>query len=145
MQETLTISEVAETTGLTAHTLRYYEKAGLLSPIERNHGGHRRYSIRDINSLIFLQRLRLTGMPINQVREYAELMREGPSTIKARQELLERHRQKVINEIADLQQCLKVVEFKIGLYSQGWVPQSESDPSLQEIRRLCGVDSIQNN
>lgn len=70
----LTIQQVAEDTGISVHTLRYYEKAGLLAPISRSMGGHRRYQERDVQFLLFLARLRSTGMPIYKVKEYADLL-----------------------------------------------------------------------
>jgi len=139
METTLTIQQVAEATGLTTHTLRYYERAGLLEGVGRNGGGHRRYTERDIDVLTFLQRLRMTGMPIHMVRHYAELARAGSDTIDERRQLLEDHRQAVLDEIALLQSNLAVLDYKIDLYKSGWTPGQGSDPCLCELRRLCGI------
>jgi len=137
MERELTIREVAEATGLSAHALRYYERAGLLQPITRSEGGQRRYTQSDVDRVLFLIRLRLTGMPIHQVRRYAELTREGPATIDARREMLEAHRLAVCAQIAALEQNLQAVDYKIDLYARGWVPSGVDDPGLAELRRLC--------
>ena len=86
MTQEWTLREVSEQTGLSTHTLRYYERAGLLAPVARTDGGHRRYSERDIDSLLFLTKLRLTGMPIAGVRRYAELAgkENRPSTLASK-------------------------------------------------------------
>ncbi|MEV0563433.1 MerR family transcriptional regulator [Dactylosporangium sp. NPDC050588] len=118
----LTIAEVAQRTGLTAHTLRYYERAGLLDPPERDWNGHRRYSERDVGMLGILTRLRATGMPIAGMRRYAELCRVGPETFDERRELLEQHRREVLQRIADLQSDLTLIEHKISVYGGAAAP-----------------------
>lgn len=137
MDGELSIQEVSAATGLTPHTLRYYEKAGLLERVERNGGGHRRYAQRDVDFLLFLSRLRKMGMPIHQVKRYAELSREGPSTIGQRGELLQAYRRQVCDHIAALEKNLQILDYKIRLYGQGWAPCDAADPCLEELRRLC--------
>lgn len=137
--EELTIQDVSNATGLSLHTLRYYERAGLLPRVNRNDGGHRRYTTRDVDSLQFLTRLRATGMPIHQVRLYAELVREGEHTIVARQRLLEEHRAAIEARMADLTRNLQVLDYKIGLYRSGWTGAEAADPCLGELRRLMAV------
>ncbi len=73
----LSISEVAAATGVTAHTLRYYERAELLDPIEKNRSGRRRFGERDVARIEFIGRLPATGMPIRDIRRYVNLIREG--------------------------------------------------------------------
>jgi DNA-binding transcriptional MerR regulator len=80
MTTALTISDAARASGVSAHTLRYYERAGLLDPVDRAASGHRRYAEEDLARIQFLTKLRSTGMPIRQIREYAELMRGGDGT-----------------------------------------------------------------
>lgn len=118
MERELSIQEASEATGLSSHTLRYYERAGLLAPITRTEGGQRRFHNRDVEALQFLVKLRRTGMPIRQIRRYAELLREGPSTVAERKSLLEEHRQTVLEDIRHLEENLKVLEHKIGLYEE---------------------------
>ncbi|WP_327069371.1 MerR family transcriptional regulator [Kitasatospora sp. NBC_01250] len=112
-----TISEVAARTGLTAHTLRWYERIGLLDPVDRSHSGRRLYSDADLNRLAFLSRLRLTGMPVADMLRYVELARGGERTFDERRDLLVAHRDGVRQKIADLHATLAVIEHKIDLYS----------------------------
>src|SRR4051812_16784768 len=116
MAASMTISEAAAASGLTAHTLRYYERAGLLEPVHREASGHRRYAQDDLQRIGFLARLRATGMPIRQVREYAELLRAGDGTEPERLELLEEHRDTVRARIAELESHLELIDFKIDNY-----------------------------
>lgn len=113
------ISEAAAATGLTTHTLRYYERAGLmLDPVDRASSTHRRYSESDIAWVQFLTRLRSTGMPIATVREYTELVRRGEGTIAARRELLVRHRIRVLHQLDDITASLAAIDIKIAIYEE---------------------------
>ncbi|MEV7803145.1 MerR family transcriptional regulator [Microbispora sp. NPDC088329] len=117
MDEGMTIAQVAQRTGLTAHTLRYYERAGLmLEPPPRGDNGHRRYTERDADWIALLTRLRASGMSIAAMRRYAELARRGQGTYAARKELLEAHRAEVIAKIEQLRSDLETVDYKIDLY-----------------------------
>ncbi|SDH39466.1 MerR family transcriptional regulator [Microbacterium pygmaeum] len=113
------ISEAAAATGLSTHTLRYYERAGLmLDPIDRASSTHRRYTESDIGWVQFLTRLRSTGMPIATVREYTDLVRRGDETIDARRELLVRHRIAVLRRLEETTASLAAIDIKIALYEQ---------------------------
>ena len=114
-----TISEVVACTGLTAHTLRWYERIGLMPHVDRSHTGQRRYSNRDLDWLDFVTKLRLTGMPVADMVRYAELVREGETTYADRRDLLESTRRDVLNRIAELQDTLAVLDLKISFYGQG--------------------------
>jgi DNA-binding transcriptional MerR regulator len=121
----LSISEVAEITGLSTHTLRYYERAGLmLEPVDRASSTHRRYSQSDVNWVIFLTKLRSTSMPIARVREYVELCRVGKDSIADRLELLLTHRIVVANQLDEMTRSLAAIDFKIATY-QGSHPYEE--------------------
>jgi DNA-binding transcriptional MerR regulator len=111
------IGEVSETTGLTAHTLRWYERIGLLDPVDRSYAGRRLYSDADLSRLAFLARLRLTGMPVADMLRYVELVRAGETTCEQRHQLLLAHREEVRQKIADLHATLAVLDQKIDLYS----------------------------
>ncbi len=76
----LTIAQAATEAEVSVHTLRYYERAGLLTPIERNVSGHRRFTPEDVEWIVVCTRLRATGMPIRRIRAYAELVREATAT-----------------------------------------------------------------
>ncbi|MFJ2819246.1 MerR family transcriptional regulator [Streptomyces sp. NPDC091279] len=121
-QDSYTISEVVTFTGLTAHTLRWYERIGLMPHIDRSHTGQRRYSNRDLDWLDFVGKLRLTGMPVADMVRYAELVREGDDTFAARFELLESTRRDVQTRITELQDTLAVLDKKITIYAQANPP-----------------------
>ncbi|MFD4029109.1 MerR family transcriptional regulator [Streptomyces sp. NPDC058637] len=116
-QDRYTISEVVALTGLTAHTLRWYERIGLMPHVDRSHTGQRRFSNRDLDWLAFVGKLRLTGMPVADMVRYAELLREGEHTFEERQELLEATRRDVKARIVELQDTLAVLDFKIDFYA----------------------------
>lgn len=113
MEEELTIHEVAAQTGLSVHTLRYYERIGLLDPVGRASSGHRRYMAGDIVWITFLQCLRKTGMSIRQMQAYAALRRQGELSIPARLALLEEHYRQIQENMRELESYLKMVERKI--------------------------------
>jgi|SRR5581483_318905 DNA-binding transcriptional MerR regulator len=115
---TLTIQQVAEATRLSGHTLRYYERIGLIHPIERAENGHRRYSTNDIGWIDFLTKLRATGMSIRQMQQYAELQRQGDATLAQRIEMLKAHRCNVEARMNELHEHLKLISYKIEFYSE---------------------------
>ncbi|MFG2670551.1 MerR family transcriptional regulator [Streptomyces sp. NPDC048445] len=116
-QDQYTISEVVAFTGLTAHTLRWYERIGLMPHVDRSHTGLRRFTNRDLDWLTFVGKLRLTGMPVAHMVRYAELLREGDDTFEERQELLEATRRDVRTRIAELHDTLAVLDHKIDFYA----------------------------
>jgi DNA-binding transcriptional MerR regulator len=116
MTSKFTIQQVAQKTGLSIHTLRYYEKVGLLAPIQRASNGHRQYSAEDITWLEFLVRLRETGMSIQKVLAFADLVRQRPDQVRERLVLLEEHREQVKKDLEELTQHLQVIEMKIEHY-----------------------------
>ncbi|GAB4143360.1 MAG: hypothetical protein Fur0046_20400 [Cyanobacteria bacterium J069] len=119
MEQELTIQQVAEATSLSVHTLRYYERCNLIAPIGRSPSGHRRYSSNDIRWIEFLTKLRLTGMPIRQMQQYALLVRQAPDTsFHERRQMLEAHRESVAQQIQQLQDNLAVIDWKIQHYAE---------------------------
>ncbi|GGR81702.1 MerR family transcriptional regulator [Micromonospora fulviviridis] len=112
----LTVGEAAERVGLTTYTLRWYEQEGLVAPVGRDSGGRRRYTESDVNWLFLLTRLRRTGMPVRDMRRYAELARQGDRTLGARRALFEEHRSRVLARMAELEEDLKVLDHKIDAY-----------------------------
>ncbi|MGW3492170.1 MerR family transcriptional regulator [Streptomyces sp. NPDC001020] len=117
-QDRYTISEVVAFTGLTAHTLRWYERIGLMPHVDRSHTGQRRYTNRDLDWLDLVGKLRLTGMPVADMVRYAELVRAGENTYGERQELLEATRRDVLTRIAELHDTLAVLDRKISFYAE---------------------------
>jgi len=116
MDRSLPIGDFSRLTGLSADTLRYYERIGLLDPIERAPGGQRRYSRNDAAWVEFLTRLRATGMSIAQMRRFAEVRRGGADTVRERRELLEAHRSGVEARQALLAANLGAIAEKIETY-----------------------------
>jgi DNA-binding transcriptional MerR regulator len=113
--EGLAIADVADRLGLSAHTLRYYERIGLLS-VGRDAGGRRRYGPEDIARLIFITKLRLTDMPIGRIQDYFALVAAGPHTEPQRLALLEEHRDNIRARLAGLEDALATIEYKITTY-----------------------------
>ncbi|GLW72332.1 hypothetical protein Kpho02_46310 [Kitasatospora phosalacinea] len=125
------ISEVAAVSGLSAHTLRWYERIGLLEPVDRSHAGQRRYSDADLARLAFLTKLRLTGMPVADMVRYVELLRAGDGTRAQRRELLVAHREEVRQRLADLHATLAVIDLKIEHYGTPVLP-ADGDGETRE-------------
>jgi len=113
-----TTRQAAEKCGLTQHTLRWYERIGLLNRIDRTADGRRRFSDADLDWLVLLSRLRATRMPVRDMQRYAELVRSGAGQPE-RLELLQRHRERVSQALLEQQECLDLLDTKIGLYRRG--------------------------
>jgi DNA-binding transcriptional MerR regulator len=113
---TWTIGEAAAKCGLSPHTLRWYERIGLLDAIERGGDGRRRFSDRDLEWLSLLTKLRATGMPVRDMQRYAELVRSGAGQAE-RLELLKRHREEVRRALATQRECLRLLDTKIDHYA----------------------------
>jgi DNA-binding transcriptional MerR regulator len=125
--EGVTIAEAARRTGVSVHTLRYYERAGLVvSPVDRTSGGRRRYRELDLKWIIICTKLRATGMPIAGIRRYAELVAAGPGNEAERLALLEAHRADVLARLAEIQENLKTIDYKIEVY-RGSMAAGEAD------------------
>lgn len=121
----LSIAEVATATGLSAHTLRYYERDGLLlHPVGRSASGHRSYSPEDLAWIVLVTRLRSTGMSIADVRRYADLVRAGDHTAPQRLELLAEHRAKVEAELVQVTAHLRAIDHKIAIYASYLEPDA---------------------
>jgi DNA-binding transcriptional MerR regulator len=141
MESSLTIHQVAQRTGLTAYTLRYYERIGLISPVPRAAGGQRRYAAADMDWLDFLLRLRATGMPIHRMQAFASLRSEGDATAQARREMLEAHHAQVLEQLQALQLSERVLAGKIAYYRQvehslsqdtSTAPRNPNDPHTDQ-------------
>ncbi|NVJ57594.1 MAG: MerR family transcriptional regulator [Vibrionaceae bacterium] len=106
---------------LSSHTLRYYEKIGLLKNVQRNSSGHRVYTQKDLDWVSFIKRLKETGMPLENILQYAALREKGAKTTSERQQLLESHQQCLKAHIEQQWQHLLALEEKINLYKDGKV------------------------
>ena len=113
MTTEFTIQQAAKITGLTDHTLRYYERIGLILDQRRNTSGYRVYGDVDLEYISFLRQLKATGMPLAQMQQFAQLRRAGDHTAAERRHLLEVHRRTVKQQMADLNACLAMIDYKI--------------------------------
>ena len=118
--EELGIGDVARETGLSVHALRFYEREGLMlsQHVARGTGGRRRYSPQDVNWLRICTKLRASGMPLAKIRRLAELVREGPGNERERLELLREQQRRVENQLAEPEECLRIISRKVGIYEQ---------------------------
>jgi DNA-binding transcriptional MerR regulator len=116
----LSIGQVAERTGLSVHTLRFYEREDLLltTHVARGSGGHRRYSQVDVDWLGICVRLRTSGMPLAKIKRFAELVRQGPGNEPERLHLLREHQRHVTEQIAQLNECLELITWKAEVYEK---------------------------
>ena len=115
--EAFSISDAARATGVSAHTLRYYERAGLmLERVGRASSSHRRYTDEEVRWVVLLTKLRSTGMPIRRMREYADLVRAGDGNEAERLALLEAHRVAVRSQLEAMERNLAAIDHKIGIY-----------------------------
>jgi len=116
--EPLSIGEVAERTGLSVHALRFYEREELLvGPVRRTAGGRRRYTAVDVDWLRICVKLRESGMPLAELRRFAELVRQGPGNEAERLDLLDAHQRRVEAQIRALEDCRSVIAWKVGVYA----------------------------
>ncbi|WP_075259182.1 MerR family transcriptional regulator [Herbaspirillum camelliae] len=120
MTTSLTIAQAAQATGLSVHTLRYYERIGLLDPVERRDNHHRRYTQEDLDWIAFLKKLKATGLPVRAMLRYAELRRAGNTmeSVSQRKALLQAHTLCVQHTLAELQDNLAVLQHKLVLYEE---------------------------
>ena len=130
----LTISDLARETGVTPHTLRYYERLGLIPEVERSgEGRHRRYSRRHVGWIRFLRRLRSAEMPIKKLRQYVALMNDGEATAGERLTLLAAHREDVAAKIGELAAHLEILDGKLqrgcGPHREAAIGGGQADPS----------------
>jgi DNA-binding transcriptional MerR regulator len=133
----MSIAEAARRTGVSVHTLRYYERVGLIvTTVDRTIGGQRRYSQMDLHWITLCAKLRATGMPIKAIRRYAQLVAAGHGNEQERLALMEAHRADVIATLTELQESLELINHKIDVYrgrlaagdaDQLWAPATPAD------------------
>ena len=112
------IQDVSQKTGLSAHTLRYYEKEGLISGVERTAGGFRQYTDEDLEKLGLICCLKNTGMSIQEIARFVRLTHEGDHTLEERVELLRAHRELVLERMAEMQKHLDKVTWKLNFFTE---------------------------
>ncbi len=115
----MNIKQVSQQTGLSAHTLRYYEKIGLLLGIHRDSKGHRDYTDKDLIWIEFIKRLKATNMPLNEIKRFAELRTSGDRTIPERLMILKKHQSRVRKQMDELVIHQQKIKAKIELCKLG--------------------------
>ena len=115
LDEPMTIAEVADLLDVSAHTLRYYERAGLVE-VDRDSSGHRSYQPEAVRRLVFLTRMRLSGMAIRDLQHYIALVDSGEQTVPERLDMLLEHRDTIRRQIRELTLSLAAAEYKIATY-----------------------------
>jgi DNA-binding transcriptional MerR regulator len=110
------IAEVSEQYGLSVDTLRYYERVGLIPPVQRNAGGIRDYSELDLRRVDFIKCMRSAGLPIEVLIDYVELVQQGDETIDARKEILKEQRELLATRMQEMQKTLDILDHKIEVY-----------------------------
>ncbi|MFC6233139.1 MerR family transcriptional regulator [Paenibacillus allorhizosphaerae] len=116
MENNFSSKQVSEKTGLSIHTLRYYEQIGLIDGIVRDENGYREYSESDIVWFQVLRYFRAMGMPIREMQEFIALHNSEVSTITARREFMESYRSKVVDQMKELEETLEKIDDKINFF-----------------------------
>ena len=110
------IAEVSEQYGLSVDTLRYYERVGLIPPVNRSESGIRDYSELDLRRVDFIKCMRSAGLPIEVLIEYVALVQQGDQTIEARREILKEQRELLVTRMNEMQKTLDILDHKIEVY-----------------------------
>ncbi|NUW38796.1 MerR family transcriptional regulator [Nonomuraea rhodomycinica] len=124
--EPMTIAEVADLLDISPHTLRYYERAGLVE-VARDGYGHRVYDAAAVRRLVFLTRMRLSGMPMRDLQHYVALVDAGTETVPERLDMLLEHRDTIRRRIRELTLSLAATEYKIATYG------GSTGPDVQDL------------
>jgi len=127
------IREVSKKTGLSAHTLRYYEKEGLISGVDRTQGGFRQYTDEDMEALGLICCLKNTGMSLQEIARFVRLTQEGDHTLKERVQLLKAHRESVIERMAEMQKYLDKVTWKLNFFSDKLKAYEASSRDAEDV------------
>jgi DNA-binding transcriptional MerR regulator len=110
------IAEVSEHTGISSDTLRYYERIGLIWPVNRNASGIRDYTDLDLRRVDFIKCMRSAGLPVEVLIEYVGLVQQGDKTIEARKEILIEQRELLVARMSEMQKTLDILDHKIEVY-----------------------------
>ncbi len=112
------IAEVSERYGISLDTLRYYERIGLIPPVNRNKSGIRDYIETDMKRVEFIKCMRRAGLPIETLIEYVRLVQQGDMTIEARKEILKEQRVLLATRMKEMQKTLDLLDYKIKVYEE---------------------------
>lgn len=138
-----TIGQVSSMTGLSIATLRFYDKVGLFPHLQREESGTRRFTDDDLNQIRLIECLKKTGMELVDIRSFIRWVEQGDSTIQKRRELFESRKAAVAKEIEDLQEAMKLIDFKCWYYDRAVEDGTEQavksmtpDQMPEDIREL---------
>jgi MerR family transcriptional regulator, aldehyde-responsive regulator len=110
------IAEVSERYGISSDTLRYYERIGLIWPVNRNSSGIRDYNELDVRRVEFIKCMRSAGLPVEVLIQYVALVQQGDKTIEARKEILKEQRELLVARMKEMQKTLDILDHKIEVY-----------------------------
>jgi DNA-binding transcriptional MerR regulator len=110
------IAEVSERYGISLYTLRYYERIGLIPPVNRNESGIRDYNETEMKRVEFIKCMRSAGLPVDVLTEYIKLVQQGDQTIEARKVILQEQRDQLANKMEEMQKPLDMLDHKIKVY-----------------------------
>jgi DNA-binding transcriptional MerR regulator len=127
------IAEVSEQYGLSSDTLRYYERVGLIPPVNRNESGIRDYNELDLRRVDFIKCMRSAGLPIEVLIEYVALVQQGDMTIDARKDILIEQRQLLVNRMTEMQKTLDILDHKIDVYEKAVLKKEKQIVQAEEV------------
>lgn len=127
------IAEVSEKYGLSVDTLRYYERVGLIPPVNRNDSGIRDYNELDLRRVDFIKCMRGAGLPVEVLIEYVALVQQGDKTIEARKEILKQQRALVAARLAEMQKTLDLLDHKIEVYEKAILTKEKAMIQAEEV------------
>lgn len=131
-----TVGETAELMNIPASTLRYYDKEGLLPFVERTSGGIRMFSEKDFNWLFLIECLKKSGLSIKEIKNYMDLTLKGDETIDERLEIFQKQRQKVIEQMEELQETLDTLDYKCWYYETAQKFGTTSVPQNMPVEQI---------
>jgi DNA-binding transcriptional MerR regulator len=130
--ERMKISEVSERCDISPDTLRYYERIGLIPPVNRSEGGIRDYGEIDVRRVEFVKCMRSAGLSIDALIEYYGLVQQGDETIEARKEILKEHREQLVAKMEEIQKTLDLVDYKLGVYENALLKREKELIQLED-------------
>jgi len=126
------ITEVSERSGMSSDTLRYYERIGLIPPVNRNGSGIRDYSELDVRRVEFIKCMKSAGLPLEVLIEYFGLVQQGDQTIAARREILKEQREQLVARIAEMQKTLDLLNYKIKVYENAVLKKEKEITQIED-------------
>jgi len=127
------IAAVSEQYGISADTLRYYERVGLIPPVHRNEGGIRDYNELDLRRVDFIKCMRSAGLPVEVLIEYIGLVQQGDKTMEARKEILIEQRDLLAARMADMQKTLDLLNHKVEVYENAILKKEQEMLRIEDL------------